>query len=185
MMNKSIRLLAIAPALAAMVAAAPAEAAQIRVCAPIGVNGTSQGARAGVATGALYTRDARGCMLVSPLDLGGFLAVGYKADPPVLVGYQVTSNGSIGQLPIGAYIDSITIQETSGATVTGGVNIGTTSAGTDVDQSIATASTITTQPDTSIKKRAFSSTAPQSIFVSAGSLWNSAAVNVTIHYSFF
>lgn len=185
--------------------ALPAEASLVRVCSPDRA-GAALGPRPVTApSGTVYNTNSRGCTLASQADaLGLVSALGFVFDPPVAyVTAATTSTGfSPIRLPAGAYIDSITVREMSGSFVTGGLKFGTSAGGSQVAfwgsgqvvggalaptalVSIATG-TITTIPDVSMLKRAFSSTVPQDIhFDTQGKFEAGSAVDIMIHYSFF
>lgn len=164
-----------------------ADAAKVQVCAP-----SRAGAVLGPspikarASGNTYTTDTRGCALVAGADVNDFKAQGFITDPQVAYASQLTAAGSV-VLPASAYIDSITIQETSGAAITGGWKIGTTAGGTDVvAAAVVGANGLVSVPDVSMLKRVFSSTSPQTLFMGAvTNFTDGPAVNVTVHYSFF
>ena len=61
-----------------------------------------------------YTTDGRGCAYITAADTGYFASQGFVYDPRTLIGYQVSANTQIGNLPPNAYIDAIIVQETAG-----------------------------------------------------------------------
>lgn len=181
-------LIVAAAAIAALsFAETPVYAASARMCAPVRSGAAITSRVTNPNTSTSYNLDGRGCALMSPLDTGYFAAQGFINDPRVLIGYQVIKNTNIGSLPAGAYIDSITVQETSGAAITGGIDIGTATGGQQiVAAGTCGASCLISIPDVSMLARVFSSTAPTAIWVQAHTNFTDApAINVTIHYSFF
>lgn len=164
----------------------PADAYTIKVCAP---------SRAGAALGpgrvtassssTTYSTDSRGCALISSADLGDFRALGYVVEAPyrTVVAKALTAASTV-QLPASTFIQDIIIEEDSGAAPTN-VRIGTTENGSDVlASSTMSASSIMIPEDTSKGTRAFSRTAAQTLYISAGS-FGSSRLNVTIVYGYF
>ena len=122
-------------------------------------------------------------------DVGFFLSQGFTPGSTLRA---VSQTGIAAQsfgplvLPPGAYIHDIVVQETSGASVTGGLKFGTTAGGTDIATGVVCASScLTSVKDVSFSKRVLSTTAASTISVDAVSSFNSAAVSVTILYSLF
>lgn len=187
-MKNRFRILAAALGLVAVALLSwPADAKLIRVCSPIGPTGVGAGSFVAKGSGTAYTRNSRGCMQISPVDLGDALASGYLVDPPVSQVFQALTTSSV-TIPAAAYIDSITIQEDSGGSFAAGnaMKIGTTSGGTDiVSGAVVAANSIVTVPDVSMKLRAFSATAPQQIFFNGASYSTGPRYTVTIHWSYF
>jgi hypothetical protein len=184
---KNIKVLSLAiTAVVLAFAAIPANASSLRVCQDIGYNGTPTAQFKARTSGNLYTLSGRGCTVAKFSDMADFLAAGFRSDPPVAYVNQATAAASV-TIPAGAYIDSITVQETSGAAATGGFKIGTTAGGTDVvAAAVVGASSIVTITDVSLLKRAFSATAPQTLFMgSVTNFTDGPAFNVTIKYSYF
>ena len=165
----------------------PANAANSWMCKPITPASGAAVRITNPATSTSYSADGRGCALIANADIGYFLSQGWASDPRTLNGNQIIANTNIGTLPANAYIDSIIVQETSGGAVTGGLDIGTATGGTQIVSALTcAASCLTSVADTAILKRVFSSTAPTNIWVKADTNFTSGpAINVTIHYSFF
>ncbi len=87
-------------------------------------------------------------------------------------------------IPANNYIQNIFVNETAGAAITGGLNIGTTALATDVVNARAVgASSIQMIPAASILKQVFSTSATQQLFISAGSSWNGASINIEVIYA--
>lgn len=86
-------------------------------------------------------------------------------------------------IPANAYIQQVLIQNTTANAVTGGVVLGTTSAGLDVATAVAIgANAITFIPQSVMLKPWFSTSAPQTVWISTATLWNSASLTVLIVY---
>lgn len=184
---KMLRNFGIAAALALIAFAVPAQAASVVLCSP--TTTTSGGSKRVVNpnTSNAYTLSSVGCALIAAADVGYFQSQGYSLDTPMR---SMTIAGQTAAftmtLPAGAIIRDIIAQETSGASVTGGLKIGTTAGGTDVATGmLLPASTVIITPEVSMSKRVFSATAPQTLFVGAVSSFNSSAVNLTVVYEFF
>jgi hypothetical protein len=165
----------------------PAQAGGAWMCRPITPASGEAKRVVNPNTSNAYTTNGRGCAVIANADIGFFLSQGYQFDPFSLNGNQVIANTQIGSLPAGAYIDSIIVQETSGGAVTGGLDIGTATGGTQIVSALTCgASCLVSVADTAILKRVFSSTAPTAVWVQAHTNFTSGpAINVTIHYSFF
>lgn len=164
-----------------------ASAGQVQVCRP------SEPAKAAgpgpirAASGTTYTANNRGCALVSFTDAPSFLAQGFTYDPPVIIINQMSATRTV-QLPAGATIRQIVVQETSGGAVTGGLKIGTTANGGDVATGLTCAGNcVLTVLDSSILKKSFSSTASQNLIfdTNTGSYASGPRINVTIFYRYF
>lgn len=166
--------------------APPSFAASAQLCGPAGDN-TGSRRVVNPNTNVAYTMDGRGCAVVDSADVGWFQSQGYVSIAPFR---SVTAKGQTAAftmiLPPGTFIRDIIAQETSGATVTGGLKIGTTAGGTDVVSVLAlTSLNLVTTQEVSMAKRVFSSTAPQTLFVGAVSSFNSSAVNLTVIFGYF
>lgn len=185
---KTLRLLSLALAALgfAVFSDVPAYAANSWMCQPLG-NSTGAKRVTNPNTSTSYSTDGRGCTLVAAADVGYFSSQGWYQDPRTLIGNQIIKNTNIGNLPPNAYIDSIIVQETSAAAVTGGLDIGTATGGAQIVSAYTcAASCLISIPDASIVARVFSSTAPTAVWVQAHTNFTSSpAINVTIHYSFF
>lgn len=175
----------------AIIAPQVAEAAFIRVCAPDRAGAPLGPRQVTAPSGTSYNIDGRGCGLVANADaLGLQSSLGFIIDPGVAYVTRASTSTAFSPItiPIGAYIDSITVQEVSGAAIVGGLKFGTTAGGSDIatwgPATLLNAS-YNHVPDVSMLKRAFSSTAPQNVHFDAVGNWNQGAVNITIHYSFF
>lgn len=177
---------------------APAHAGAVMCRPQAAATGTQAGQVGGalspVPSGTLYNLNSDGCAAVSNQDLGYFRSQGYYPGTNLFsvsaVGLTANSTTATSPiLPAGAFVTGIVLQETSGHAVTGGVNLGTASAGAQVVSAFAcVASCNEGVTPASILLFAFPATgapAAQQIFVSAVTAWNSASVNVTIFYSLY
>jgi hypothetical protein len=84
-------------------------------------------------------------------------------------------------VPAGYAIEAITIRNTTGNAVTGGIKIGTTAGGTDVvaAQAVA-ANSLVTVADAAILKRYFSATLETTLYFEDVTAWNSASLEVAV-----
>lgn len=188
-MRTSLRLCLVAFALSALAFVVPAEAASIRVCSPIGFNGTPPTQFKAPNSSNLYTVDSRGCFLVPYGDLGDARAAGFIPSDTVK-SLVVSGIGALDftsiVIPAGAFITGIIVDNSTANAVTGGLDFGTTSAGTDVISALACAANcLVPVVDSAILKRVFSRTVATPISITAHTSWNSAKVNVTIFYGYF
>ena len=86
-------------------------------------------------------------------------------------------------LPRGHKIVSISVMETAGHSITGGLKIGTAAGGTDVVAAFPVAfGSINTIPDAQILDRLFSRTADQALYLDAVTGWNSASAIIRIEH---
>ena len=89
----------------------------------------------------------------------------------------VTTNTTV-TVPAGYRVSDICFTETAGHAVTGGINIGTTSGGTDVVSGFAVGAFSFNCVGSSLLKHTFSQLAATPLYIQAASAWNSASVNV-------
>lgn len=168
----------------------PAFAGSVVLCSPAT---DTQGSRrvTNPNTSVSYTLNGIGCGVIGSADVGYFLSQGYSLDSPFRsVVASGTANNFSAVIPAGAYIRDIIFQETSGAAVTGGMFVGSTATTSDVvSVSVAVGSKgLGVATDVGIAKKAFSATAPQTIFFGAfgsGGSFNGAAVTATVVYGIF
>lgn len=184
---KMLRTIGFAAALALIGLAVPAQAASVVLCSPPSPSANGSKRVVNPNTTTAYTLNALGCGVIASADVGYFLSQGFIVDSP---SRSMTIAGQTAAftmtLPAGTIIRDIIAQETSGASVTGGLKIGTTAGGTDVATGLLLgASTQIIVPEVSMSKRIFSPTAPQTLFVGAVSSFNSSAVNLTVIYEYF
>jgi hypothetical protein len=84
-------------------------------------------------------------------------------------------------VPAGYGIRAIYVQETANHSITGGLDIGTTSTGNDVVSAFAVSGhAFASVGISNILKTVFSASAAQTIYLHAHSAWNSAVINVTV-----
>jgi hypothetical protein len=84
-------------------------------------------------------------------------------------------------VPAGYAIEAITIRNTTGNAVTGGIKIGTTAGGTDVVAAQAVgANSLVTVADAAILKRYFSATLETTLYFEDVTAWNSASLEVAV-----
>ena len=91
---------------------------------------------------------------------------------------NITANTTV-VIPAGYSILQVIVREKSGAAITGGLKIGTTSGGVDVCIALAvTASSIQAIPDSQLLKSVFSVSADTTLYIQAVTLWNSTNIDV-------
>lgn len=178
---------ALLAATALLPATKPADAAVINMCQSQSA-GTAPGPARWTArgSGTSYTLNNRGCALINVTDVPEAVSAGFTQQTGIFVAAVkgITAANSQIVLPAGTYIDRIVVQETSGASITGGLKFGTSSGGTQiVSAAICGASCLVWVPDASISTRIFST--QTQVFIDAVSSWNSAAANVTIFYGYY
>jgi hypothetical protein len=178
------------------VAALPqqAHANSISLCAP-DASGASSGSRRVVnpSTGNAYITNSFGCLSVQYADVGYFLSQGFALNAPYFSLGAQFSNATpypVLFLPAGAVIRDIIWQEVSAVSPTGGMQLGTTSGGTDVMASFAlAANSLVSTPEVSMLKRVFPTTTsiltPTRLYPAATTTLAGSAVNVTIIYGLF
>jgi hypothetical protein len=165
----------------------PAQASSVWLCIPV-TNSAGSKRVVNPNTTNAYVTNGRGCALIGSADIGYFQSLGYAqvgTFQAIVALAQTTSFSMI--LPAGTFIQDIISQETSGAAITGGIKIGSTSGGSDVLAGMTvSASTLNMATDVSMSKRVFSATAPQTLFIgTVQNSFNSAALNLTIIYGYF
>lgn len=90
----------------------------------------------------------------------------------------LTANGTLS-VPPGFCISQIVIENTTANAITGGLRIGTTDGGIDVVVALTVAgNALSIVPDATLLKRLFSTSAAQTLYLQAVTLWNSASLNV-------
>ncbi len=167
----------------------PADAAQQYWC-----RSAAAGAAAGPgrwtapASGTTYSLNNAGCAFLAPADVPDGQAAGFNVRSQIFaaVANRFVAATSI-TIPGGTYIDRIIVQETSGGAITGGLKIGTTSGGTEVMSGfVCAASCLTWAPDASISTRIFAATTPVTLFMGAGTNFNSGPqITVTVMYAYW
>ena len=132
------------------------------------------------AAGALPAQDAGD--LIASSDVAGAWLVSDGSEwlsPGVKRLRAVTADTTVS-IPPGWSIERIHFAETAGNAVTGGINIGTTSGGTEVVAAQAvSANALDTIAEASILKKVFSRSSAQTLFIAAATSWNSASVELS------
>lgn len=175
----------------------PAKAAATVLCQPNSVS-SQVGSRVvtNPNTNNSYVLNSNGCAVFAQADVGYFIQFqGFAPGPPygnsllfTVTAWSGTTSFQIGQLPAATYIQHLICQETAGNTVTGGVNVGTSSGGSDIAAGAnfaCTANSLGFVKDASIAKRIFSTTAVQPIFVTPATAGNNATVIFTVPWGYF
>lgn len=190
---KMLRNFVFAAAMAGLaLAAIPAQANNVSMCSP-DISGASSGARriTNPNTSNSYTLNGIGCVNINSTDVGYFLSQGFALNAPFasVIATGIANNFSV-VLPASTYIRDVIFQETSGASVTGGMFVGSAATTSDV---VSTAVTVASKglgvaTDAGIAKKAFSATAPQTLFFGAFGAtgnFNGAQVTATVIYGYF
>jgi len=113
-------------------------------------------------------------------ETSGALPINLDANHIERLEYTIATNTTITPgIPAGYKIDSITVQETTGNAITGGLNIGTSEWAKDIVDTEAIAGSALVDECT-LLDTVFSMTASQAISFSAETNWNSASINVYI-----
>jgi hypothetical protein len=92
---------------------------------------------------------------------------------------SVSANAQIS-LPANSMILAIVINETAGNPISGGLNVGTTSGASNVLALPVAANSTSGVNNSSLNNAVFLTAA--SLFLSAGSAWNGASINVSVSY---
>jgi hypothetical protein len=134
-----------------------------------------------------YALDGQGRVLVQESDAPWFRSQGFSpagASPiqDLFANSGVIASGTasvaLGILPANFYIEGLLFQNLTGNAITGGINVGSSAGASDIASAIAIAANVLlVVPDASILKRAYSTSAPTNLFVSAVTSWNSANLN--------
>lgn len=155
------------------------------------------GSLSAVPTGTLYSINGQGCTLVKLADVGYFQSQGYTAGPNT---FSIQSTGAltsassatsvqIGTLPAGGYITGIMLNEIAGAAITGGVDIGTASTGTQIVSAQALgANGLLAVADSAVVARVFGTTGTPNavaIWATCHTSCNAGSVTITILWSYF
>src|SRR5262249_10641947 len=97
-----------------------------------------------------------------------------------------TTSVQVGTLPAGTYIQHIIVQNATANAVTGGINFGSSSGGSDIVNAIACGANCLVYPsDASLSKRIFSTSQVQPIYATAATSWNNANVTISVIFGFF
>lgn len=200
-------LLPAALATAALLWAAPALAAastplqQQVMCASdpgVGAPGarTIGGTNSAVPSLTLYILNGQGCAAILLQDVAYFRSQGFTQGAnlqSIQSTGAVTSASSatsvqIGTLPAGAMIVGVMLNEIAGAAITGGVDIGTTSTGTDIASAVALgANALVTVADSALTRLFGTTGTPvaKPVFVTCHTSCNAGSVTITILWSYF
>lgn len=195
-MNRKIfgALFASAVFAASLFAAGPVEASTVQMCAPLRTGAGAGPARwtaAGSST--TYSLNARGCAGIAAADLGDARAAGFTLGSPygVVVKTGISSTDGTTNtvtIPASTFIQRIIVRETSGATPTGMIKIGTSSTGSQVcctsnQQPLLNTTRVITDGD--LKLTVFSATAPQTLYFDLTAGFNSSSLDFTVIYGYF
>lgn len=197
-MNRLLKVLLAAALLAVTIPQAHANV--IVMCSPeISANAQARtigGTLSQVPSGTVYVLNGQGCGVVLAQDVGYFLSLGFTQQGlnslqfVVPVAATGTTSYQVGTLPASTYIRDVFVSNTDAShAVTGGIDIGTTSGGTDVVAAANLAvgtSSYNFVTDANLAKRVFSTTAQQAIFATGHTSWNTpTTVTITITFGYF
>lgn len=178
-----------------------ASANYIVMCSPdvaSGVQGprTVGGVGSQVPSATVYVLNGQGCAPILAQDIGWFSSQGYSQQGlnSLMFVVPVTATGTtsylVGTLPPSTYIRDVFVSNTDAShAVTGGIDIGSTSGGTDIvaaaNLSVGTSS-YNFVTDANLAKRVFSTTAGQAIYATGHTSWNTpTTVTITVTYGYF
>lgn len=183
-----------------------AQANRVVMCAPegvaqagnrtIGAGISGTGSVSPVPSATTYTLNGQGCTAVLAQDIGWFQSQGFTQQGLFALMFVVpttatgTTSYQVGTLPPSTYIRDVFVSNTDAShAVTGGIDIGTTSGGTDVVAAANLAvgtSSVNFVTDANLAKRVFSTTAAQAIFATGHTSWNTpTTVTITVTYGYF
>ena len=183
-------------------ASLPANAIYVVMCQG-DVSGASTGSRtvggtsSPVPSGSIYVLNSQGCAPIQAGDIGYFQSQGYIQGGVlqslifvVPVAATGTTSYLIGTLPASTYIRDVIVSNTDAShAVTGGIDIGTTSGGTDVVAAAnltVNTSSVAVVTDANLAKRVFSTTAGQALYATGHTSWNTpTTVTITVTYGYF
>jgi len=101
--------------------------------------------------------------------------------PRTKIRLLAVSSNTTFVVPANTILDKISIENTTANAITGGLNVGTTALASDVVLASAVgANALVVLSGSQLSKQFFSSSAPQTIYVSAVTSWNSASVNFSM-----
>lgn len=172
----------------------PADAAGAVMCRGAAAAAAPGPARwVAAASGTAYTLDTMGCALIAQTDLGDAGASGLTQSAPlrslIFTTGVMTSTTSVQvtpNLPAGAYIRDIFIDNTTANAVSGGIDIGKTSGAADiVSAKTCAANCLSFVADSALLLRVFSKTVQQAIWVTGHTDAASANLTLTITYGYF
>lgn len=164
----------------------------------IGATYSNTGSVSPIPSGTLYVLNPQGCAPVLAQDVGWFLSQGYTQQGLFSLQFIVpvaatsTTDYVIGTLPPSTYILNVYCSNTDASHgITGGINIGTTSGGSDVvagaNFACGTSSVnFVTAANLDSTKRVFSITAGQTLHANAVTSWNTpTTATITVTYGYF
>jgi hypothetical protein len=134
-----------------------------------------------------YSADGLGQIVASGADIPLLRAMGFQeSGKQRSVTFQTgvatgTTSFQVGQIPAGAYIQKIILNNVTG-NAAGNITIGSTSGGSDVVASVALGANGLL--DTTLAKSVFSASVLTQLFITS-SAWGSANVSVTVIYGYF
>lgn len=191
---KSFRALLALGFVAALFAAAPADAAQQMLCSNVANARQVTNYASATVPQPTYNLNAKGCSLIAQADIGYFLTQGFIVQSTdnsiIFTTGALPASGTadiVGPvIPPGAYIQTIIWSNTTANAVTGGMSIGTTANGTDVvaAQALA-ANALVFTTDALLLKRVFSLTAATPLHFAPITSSNTSNITVTIVYGYF
>jgi hypothetical protein len=149
-----------------------------------------------VPTGTIYVLNGQGCAPIIAADVGYFLSQGFTQSGPLALQFVVpvtatgTTSFQVGTLPASTYIRDIFVSNTDAShAVTGGIDVGSTSSGTDIVAAANLAvgtSSVNFVTDANLAKRVFSTTVGQAVFATGHTSWNTpTTVTITVVYGYF
>jgi hypothetical protein len=166
-----------------------AAAAAAMLCAPETSVGTLARPVTNPNTGNTYALNGAGCAVIQAPDIGYFITQGFSQGasggnlailtPATLTG---TTAVLIGTLPANAYIQHIFLQNQNANAVSGGVNVGSTSGGSDIVAAAAVTGTTAIVDATLVAKNFIG---PQAIYAAAATSWANSNVGITVVYGLF
>lgn len=203
-MKMNLRILALAAAAllpwSGQALAAASTVNQQQVLCQGDVSGATTGTRtiggtlSAVPSGTIYVLSGQGCALIATGDVGYFLSQGFTAGANLfsiqfagLTSAASATTVQVGTLPKGAIIQNVILAETAGASITGGVALGTTASGTNyVTAQALGANGLLVVADSALTRIIGSSgnTLAQPVFMTCVTSCNNGSVTVTILYSF-
>jgi len=191
MKRSALIVLALLAALAAVPASfTPADAAAVRMCAP-SRTGAALGPSQWAATSSVtYSLNARGCARIQQANVGAAIAAGFSVEPPfgsvAVTGITTSASGNFVDLPAGTFISAITVEETSGTNLAGGIKVGTTNGSAQVVSALGLlASSVATTSSTLIRA-SFSRTVDTRLYLDCVScVLNNSSINMIVVYGYF
>ncbi len=178
-------------------AAATTQTTHAVLCAPQSagtVNSSRRVVNTSTTAATAYVLGANGCALFAAADIGFFLSQGYTYGPSTFVLQQqaitatTTSSTSTITLPAYGMILAITLEETAGNAITGGVDIGDSGSATRFASAVALSANNTVVVADSALTRVFANSgvpAADQILVACHTSCNSGSINISILYTYY